>query len=256
MEANITDYATARFVNHTSSADFSVDQLYSIPHMDYTHEYSSDKNKDCATSQWNNGYLYQQANPWQQCGYSDQYYAEPFYQHTPFYSASSSQTFLDEMERKYIAPKPEPSSSVASPSPDAHSSYRHSPEMTNSQKFHDAYTPYWNAYAAPEPVVKRQTTIQNNKVQTAVPKQSSSYSKLKMAVSCHDNSKCSNCGTTETTLWRRNSIGEVECNACNLYFRKNNRKRPLALLKKGILKRKRNPRFPVTTATQPAEQIC
>uniref|UniRef100_A0A915DDD7 GATA-type domain-containing protein n=1 Tax=Ditylenchus dipsaci TaxID=166011 RepID=A0A915DDD7_9BILA len=61
-------------------------------------------------------------------------------------------------------------------------------------------------------------------------------------ISCHANSKCVNCGTTETTLWRRSATGEVECNACNLYFRKNNRARPPALQRKGIMKRKRTQR--------------
>ncbi|CAD6187271.1 unnamed protein product [Caenorhabditis auriculariae] len=62
------------------------------------------------------------------------------------------------------------------------------------------------------------------------------------AVQCHVNSVCANCKTRETTLWRRNQDGDIECNACNLYFRKNNRKRPLALRKEGIMKRNRKPR--------------
>ncbi|MPC98527.1 Transcription factor GATA-4 [Portunus trituberculatus] len=30
---------------------------------------------------------------------------------------------------------------------------------------------------------------------------------------------CSNCQTTNTTLWRRNNNGEPVCNACGLYFK-------------------------------------
>ena len=30
---------------------------------------------------------------------------------------------------------------------------------------------------------------------------------------------CSNCHTTTTTLWRRNSEGEPVCNACGLYYK-------------------------------------
>lgn len=30
---------------------------------------------------------------------------------------------------------------------------------------------------------------------------------------------CTNCGTTTTTLWRRNNDGDPVCNACGLYFK-------------------------------------
>ncbi|KJH45096.1 GATA zinc finger [Dictyocaulus viviparus] len=62
------------------------------------------------------------------------------------------------------------------------------------------------------------------------------------AVPCHINSVCSTCQTRTTSLWRRNHLGEIECNACNLYFRKNNCKRPVTLRKDEIMKRKRKPR--------------
>lgn len=62
------------------------------------------------------------------------------------------------------------------------------------------------------------------------------------AVPCHVNSVCTTCQTRTTSLWRRNHLGEIECNACNLYFRKNNCKRPVTLRKDEIMKRKRKPR--------------
>ncbi|KAK6743963.1 hypothetical protein RB195_010954 [Necator americanus] len=63
------------------------------------------------------------------------------------------------------------------------------------------------------------------------------------AVPCHVNSVCTTCKTRTTSLWRRNHFGEIECNACNLYFRKNNCKRPATLRKDEIMKRKRKPRI-------------
>jgi uncharacterized protein (DUF983 family) len=31
--------------------------------------------------------------------------------------------------------------------------------------------------------------------------------------------RCSNCGTGQTTMWRRNAEGEPVCNACGLYYK-------------------------------------
>lgn len=53
---------------------------------------------------------------------------------------------------------------------------------------------------------------------------------------------CSNCGTTTTTLWRRNVEGEPVCNACGLYHKLHGVNRPLALRKDGIQTRKRKPK--------------
>ncbi|XP_067140020.1 transcription factor GATA-4-like isoform X1 [Centruroides vittatus] len=53
---------------------------------------------------------------------------------------------------------------------------------------------------------------------------------------------CSNCSTTNTTLWRRNNQGEPVCNACGLYFKLHGVNRPLAMKKEGIQTRKRKPK--------------
>nr|QPG02361.1 pannier [Parhyale hawaiensis] len=53
---------------------------------------------------------------------------------------------------------------------------------------------------------------------------------------------CSNCGTTTTTLWRRNNDGEPVCNACGLYFKLHGVPRPLQMRKDSIQSRKRKPK--------------
>ncbi|OQR74005.1 GATA-binding factor 5-A-like, partial [Tropilaelaps mercedesae] len=53
---------------------------------------------------------------------------------------------------------------------------------------------------------------------------------------------CSNCSTTNTSLWRRNSVGEPVCNACGLYFRLHGVNRPLTMKKDTIQTRKRKPK--------------
>lgn len=53
---------------------------------------------------------------------------------------------------------------------------------------------------------------------------------------------CTNCRTTQTTLWRRNNQGEPVCNACGLYFKLHGVNRPLTMRKEGIQTRKRRPK--------------
>ncbi|XP_026855701.2 transcription factor GATA-4 [Electrophorus electricus] len=53
---------------------------------------------------------------------------------------------------------------------------------------------------------------------------------------------CTNCHTTTTTLWRRNTEGEPVCNACGLYMKLHGVPRPLAMKKEGIQTRKRKPK--------------
>ena len=60
---------------------------------------------------------------------------------------------------------------------------------------------------------------------------------------------CTNCGTTTTTLWRRNADGEPVCNACGLYHKLHGVNRPLAMRKDGIQTRKRKPKSSASSST-------
>lgn len=53
---------------------------------------------------------------------------------------------------------------------------------------------------------------------------------------------CTNCRTTTTSLWRRNSHGEPVCNACGLYYKLHGVNRPQAMKKDSIQTRKRKPK--------------
>ncbi|XP_066258745.1 box A-binding factor-like isoform X2 [Euwallacea similis] len=53
---------------------------------------------------------------------------------------------------------------------------------------------------------------------------------------------CTNCQTTQTSLWRRNSHGEPVCNACGLYYKLHSVNRPLSMKKDTIQTRKRKPK--------------
>eukprot|EP00092_Neocalanus_flemingeri_P021376 GFUD01023171.1.p1 GENE.GFUD01023171.1~~GFUD01023171.1.p1 ORF type:complete len:253 (-),score=73.02 GFUD01023171.1:260-1018(-) len=51
--------------------------------------------------------------------------------------------------------------------------------------------------------------------------------------------RCSNCMTGSTSLWRRNVSGSPVCNACGLYFKLHGQQRPLNMRKDTVQGRKR-----------------
>ncbi|XP_068904786.1 transcription factor GATA-4-like isoform X4 [Tenebrio molitor] len=63
---------------------------------------------------------------------------------------------------------------------------------------------------------------------------------------------CTNCHTSTTSLWRRNSVGEPVCNACGLYFKLHGVNRPLAMKKDSIQTRKRKPKGSKDNSTRSA----
>jgi len=63
--------------------------------------------------------------------------------------------------------------------------------------------------------------------------------KRKLTTSRREGTICSNCKTSNTTLWRRNNSGEPVCNACGLYYKLHSIVRPITLKKENIQTRNR-----------------
>ena len=51
--------------------------------------------------------------------------------------------------------------------------------------------------------------------------------------------RCSNCSTGSTSLWRRDGSGSPVCNACGLYFKLHRQPRPLTMRRDTVQARKR-----------------
>lgn len=62
----------------------------------------------------------------------------------------------------------------------------------------------------------------------------------KMAGASNGTTRCTNCSTTTTPLWRRNAEGQPLCNACGLFLKLHGVVRPLSLKTDVIKKRNRS----------------
>jgi hypothetical protein len=56
---------------------------------------------------------------------------------------------------------------------------------------------------------------------------------------CSHFTKCYNCETTTTPLWRRDDLGNTICNACGLYYKLHQVQRPVTMKRSSIKRRKR-----------------
>ncbi|EIM79957.1 glucocorticoid receptor-like protein, partial [Stereum hirsutum FP-91666 SS1] len=63
---------------------------------------------------------------------------------------------------------------------------------------------------------------------------------LRLFISPAVESKCYNCNTTATPLWRKDDEGKTVCNACGLYFKLHGSSRPISMKSDVIRKRSRH----------------
>jgi transcription elongation factor Elf1 len=78
--------------------------------------------------------------------------------------------------------------------------------------------------------------IEKKKKKKATPMKRRKKSSVPMNQTC----ECSNCGTTNTSLWRRNTEGNPLCNACGLFYKLHGKVRPKSLKTDVIKKRNRS----------------
>ncbi|KAJ2138702.1 GATA type transcriptional activator of nitrogen-regulated proteins [Coemansia sp. RSA 678] len=62
--------------------------------------------------------------------------------------------------------------------------------------------------------------------------------------------ECFNCHVDTTPLWRRDTLGNVICNACGLYYKLHNIARPISM-KRAVIKRRRRR---ATNSTSPKQR--
>ncbi|CAO3609065.1 unnamed protein product [Mucor hiemalis] len=87
---------------------------------------------------------------------------------------------------------------------------------------------------------KRKNNSAPSKKKNSSSSASSSYSPYSRSTNHTSATKCSNCRTTNTPLWRRNPQGNPLCNACGLFLKLHGTVRPLSLKTDVIKKRNRS----------------
>ncbi|KAL5273326.1 GATA4.2 family protein [Megaselia abdita] len=85
-------------------------------------------------------------------------------------------------------------------------------------------------------------SLPSTRVNTTSSSGNEEKSNRRLSASRRTGLSCSNCHTSQTSLWRRNPCGEPVCNACGLYFKLHSVKRPIAMKKETIQTRKRKPK--------------
>uniref|UniRef100_A0A8R1HUU1 GATA-type domain-containing protein n=1 Tax=Caenorhabditis japonica TaxID=281687 RepID=A0A8R1HUU1_CAEJA len=96
-------------------------------------------------------------------------------------------------------------------------------------------------YDSPQQLQSFAVSFPPSRPSNKITKKSEKVAKVRKTSKMHQNTCCSNCGISETTLWRRSEIGLPECNACNTYERVKGHKRPAELWNKPTMKRRRRP---------------
>ncbi|EIE86424.1 global nitrogen regulator protein [Rhizopus delemar RA 99-880] len=122
----------------------------------------------------------------------------------------------------------------------------HSPVNNSTSPLKQQYTTLSRLASNNAPsIISPQKNIQPDSLSsspTGDKKQNEIPLKASNAGSSRSNSttKCTNCGTTTTPLWRRNPEGHPLCNACGLFLKLHGVVRPLSLKTDIIKKRNRN----------------
>lgn len=122
----------------------------------------------------------------------------------------------------------------------------HSPVNNSTSPLKQQYTTLSRLASNNAPsIISPQKNIQPDSLSsspTGDKKQNEISLKASNAGSSRSNSttKCTNCGTTTTPLWRRNPEGHPLCNACGLFLKLHGVVRPLSLKTDIIKKRNRN----------------